>query len=143
MVRRNRSSSDLGGVRPGSSEERGQLGTQDALREQFAEFRRDHRPRTRIPANLRAAALAAIRQGLGRTEVRRACGVSSEQLDAWQRRQSSDLLDANAPVERDDARVFSVLTDTATPVERNDEQPLEFRVNGWSITLRRVVGRME
>ena len=139
MVRRKRSSSDLRATRQRSGGRRGRLPALEALKQQFTAFRRVHRPRTRIPASLRAATLTAIEQGVGRTEVRLACGVSYSQLDAWERCQEGRSPGSSASCEPEDARVFSVLKDTITPVERNDEEPLEFRLNGWSITLQRIM----
>ena len=142
MVRREQSSSDLretGSTSAGV----GALPTLEALRQQFGEFRRSQPPRTRVPASLRRAALAAMGEGAGRTDVRRACGVTSKQLDAWQRGQEAGPSHANGSGELDAARVFSVLSGPAAPVESRNESPLEFRLNGWSITLRRVAGGIE
>lgn len=142
MVRR-KASSDLAGPRSRSNTERGQRMSLENLRKQFVEFRRKHRSRTRIPTSLRTEALEAVRKGAGWTEVCRACGVSSSQLDTWQRRLGASSPDVSASIERDEAQVFSVETDTAIPNEGNAEQRLEFRLNGWSISLRRVAGGTE
>jgi hypothetical protein len=107
---------------------------------QFAGFRRSNPTQTKIPDPLRAAAVAAMRQGVTRSELRRTCGISSGQLDQWQRsRGATAEPTTGAPPP---ARVFSVDDDE---LERNPEtvgatgeQQLELRLGGWSISVRQV-----
>lgn len=114
----------------------------EGLRQRFAAFRRRHPSRTRIPDSLRDLALATIEGGTSTAEVRRACGVTSDQLAQWRMRQN----------QREQARVgdgveaplvFPVVDGAgslgmgpATEVM----QDLELRLGGWSICIRQVEG---
>ena len=110
----------------------------DRLRRSFAKFRRDHPSRTRIPDSLRDTALAALRSGTPESEVRRACGVTSDQLAQWRKRQEACAqtrdLDGLQP------RVFPVVDDIAgigmTPAGDPVQQDLELRIGGWAICIR-------
>jgi hypothetical protein len=106
--------------------------------ERFARFREEHPKGTRVPGDLRAAALAALREGATPGELHRACGVSWSQTVAWNTERRT------APAKRgrtaaEDVRVFSVV----------DEQParqleptvsvgheLELRLGPWSVSVR-------
>ncbi len=107
-----------------------------ALREQFAVFRNTHRPRTRIPDELRRSVVQAIRQGAGRTKVRRVCSVSSQQLDVWEKQDEEGALDSKGV--QNDARIFSLDRSDEIPVEKGRTDLLELRLYGWSVTLRRI-----
>lgn len=110
------------------------------LEKQFAKFRREHPPQTRIPDTLRRGVLAAMRQGVTTADLRRYCGLSSTQLTQWQQGHtgaSEDVASASRP-----ARVFSVVNENREPgdepaVEHRDRQ-LELRLDGWSICIRRL-----
>ncbi|MBK8011680.1 MAG: hypothetical protein IPK13_10030 [Deltaproteobacteria bacterium] len=112
-----------------------------ALTERFAQFRAESERGTRVPAELRAAALAALRQGAAQGALQRDCQISRSQLDAWRRA-------AAAPSTRsrratgEDARIFAVV-DEALPVDERAaaaEPPLELRVGPWSVTVRLAGG---
>jgi len=78
------------------------------------EFRADRERGARVPAELRAAALAALRQGVTQGALHRDCGISSTQLDAWKKR----VAPPNVRSRRDaakGARVFAVV-DEARPI---------------------------
>jgi transposase-like protein len=114
------------------------------LRRTFAKFRRAHRPRTRIPPELREEALEALRSGVAEPDVRRACGVTPEQLQWWwQRRKPGASL--AAPDERA-VRVFPVVDEEpeAGASEAREHatgrasQQLELRIGGWAICIRQV-----
>jgi hypothetical protein len=111
------------------------------LKRRFAKFHGKHPPQTQIPVALRRAVLAAMDQGVTRTQVRRTCGVSSSQIDQWQQSHAG-LLRRRAPGAQD-ARVFAVEDDIpnqgAEPADRNPEHHLELRLGGWSISVRQVV----
>ena len=115
----------------------------ERLERRFAKFRREHRTHTRIPDTLRGAVLASMRQGVTPAQLRRGCGLSSKQLEQWQKRHGevSAVTDLAAQ-EAQDARVFSVVDDVpARDRELTDgdgEHQLELRLDGWSICIRRV-----
>ena len=112
----------------------------EGLSRRFAEFHSRHPRRTRVPDDLRRDTLAALRQGVTRTQLRRACGVSSKQLAQWQN--SHGKISKNATRATQDTRVFSVVgEDAAQRAESlNSEQDhqLELRLDGWTISVRRV-----
>ena len=112
----------------------------EQLERRFADFRRKHPPQTRIPDNLRGAVLAAMRQGVRPAQLRRCCGLSSTQLEQWQK--SHGEIPAHAALAAQDARVFSVVgavpTRDTEPADPTLEQKLELRLDGWSICVRRV-----
>ncbi|MBK8011728.1 MAG: hypothetical protein IPK13_10270 [Deltaproteobacteria bacterium] len=100
-----------------------------ALTERFAQFRAESERGTRVPAELRAAALAALRQGA----LQRDCQISRSQLDAW-RRAAAAPSTRSRPATGEDARIFAVV-DEALPVDERAataEPPLELRVGPWS-----------
>lgn len=109
----------------------------ERLRQRFAEFHRRHPRRTRIPDPLRQAALALLEQGVSETELRRACGVSSKQLEQW--RNAPGATQVHSTPASPDARVFSVVgDDSAQGVESVAPDPgdqLELRLDGWSIIV--------
>ena len=113
----------------------------ERLRQRFAKFRRDHPPQTRIPNILRSAVVAAVRQGVGQSKLRRACGLGSGQIERWQQ-----ILEPTPKPGRctqsADARVFRVLDEPPTARRRIDieqpDQPLELRLGDWSICVRQV-----
>ncbi len=107
----------------------------EGIHQCFEVFRRAHRPGTRIPNDLRTATLEAMRQGLSRAEVRRVCGVSSQQLDAWEKRDEAGAM--KAETRRVAARMFSVVDDDDISVTSDDPPVLELRLQGWSVALRR------
>jgi hypothetical protein len=114
----------------------------ERLRRDFAKFRREHPLRTRIPDSLRNAALAARRSGSSESEIRRACGVTSDQIAQWRKPQQKCAqareLEGQAP------RVFPVVDDLAsmgmTQAGESVQQELELRIGGWAICVRQVEG---
>ncbi len=126
----------------------------EGLSRRFAEFHRGHPRRTRVPDDLRQDALGALRQGVTRTQLRRACGVSSEQLEQWQN--SRDKIPKDADRAAPEARVFSVVGEDAVhrvestgsdrdhqpelrqPADSDQDHQLELRLDGWTISVRRV-----
>jgi hypothetical protein len=112
----------------------------ERLRRDFARFRRTHPLRTRIPDPLRRSALAALQAGEMEAEVRRACGVTSDQLAQWAKPQHARA--PQHPVQAPPPRVFSVVDDAATAPEGREVEPdaLELRLGGWSISVRSVQG---
>jgi hypothetical protein len=115
----------------------------DQLSRRFAKFRREHPAYTRIPDSFRAAVLAVMKRGVTRTKLCRTCGLSSRQLDHWQKSQHGE----SSPGDLDAARgvqILSVVDDEPTVFadakDGHREQPLELRLGGWSICVR-AVGR--
>jgi hypothetical protein len=110
------------------------------LERRFAKFRRDHPSQTRVPDSLRAAVLAAVREGMTPAQLRRFCGLSPNQLEYWQKNE----LKRQTPVELavQEPQIFSVVEDeprpTAKPAEPAREQQLKLCLNGWSICIHRV-----
>lgn len=108
------------------------------LRQRFAKFRREHPPQTRIPDTLRGAALAAVRHGVTPAEIRRACGLTSKQLELWQQSRAKISTDTEPAAPR--ARVFDVVDEIPGHDDRVGEaaadQQLELRVGGWLICVR-------
>jgi hypothetical protein len=123
--------------------ESGRLSGDNSLKKlsrRFTQFRGEHPLQTRIPDTLRKATLAALRRGVTQAQVRRACGVTSGQLDDWQ--QSLDRVATPARRNLKPARVFSVVDDNASrdsqATSPNRDQPLELRLGGWEICVRQV-----
>jgi len=112
----------------------------ERLRQRFAQFRREHPPQTRIPVPLREAVLAVMQRGVIPTQVRRVCGISSSQLEQWQKRHGARV--RHAEQRRPVARVFSVVGDVpaadAEPADSGAAPELELRLAGWSIRVRAV-----
>lgn len=133
--------------RPGNEAKTGGMSARlrlDHLRRTFEKFRRAHRPRTRIPRELREEALEALRRGVSELDVRRACRVTPEQLEWWRRRRSG----ARTIAELDEraVRIFPVVDEEqeAGASEVNARaagqaaQHLELRIGGWAICIRPV-----
>ncbi|MBW2736490.1 MAG: hypothetical protein JRH20_29230 [Deltaproteobacteria bacterium] len=97
--------------REGEGDSAGASRRVEGLRRRFAKFRHEHESGTRIPDSLRHAALAALPSGNSESEVRRACGVTSNQLARWRKHWKASAeareLEVQAP------RVFPVVDDLA------------------------------
>jgi len=110
------------------------------LRRMFATFRREHRPRARIPRSLREAALEAIQGGIPELSVRRACCISREQLDFWRRSQNASEQQLEQPERK--ARIFPVVDDGCEICDGEAGQrvasELHLRVGRWEISIRQV-----
>ena len=117
----------------------------ERLERRFARFRRDNPPRTRIPDALRREALGVVERGGSPSQLRRACGISSDQLDYW-RDWLGDQCVAGAAegATAQETRVFSVVggpTDEdpkPKPRQMDCERDLELRLGEWSVTIRRA-----
>jgi hypothetical protein len=102
------------------------------LGKRFARFRREHPRGTRIPDDLRAAALALLREVVP-ADLYRTCGISSGQVMAWKEAKARRT-------ESQDVRVFSVVDEA--PVGRPEptlpaaEPALELRLGPWSVSVR-------
>lgn len=103
------------------------------LGKRFAHFRKEHARGARWPEELKAAALAALRQ-VPPGDLYRACGVSYRQVMAWK---------AAAEARREaspDVRVFTVVDDEAVPVLEpavsTTASKLELRIGPWWVSLR-------
>jgi hypothetical protein len=115
----------------------------EGLRQRFVRFRRAHKPRTRYPQALRAAVLAALRSGAREPELRRACGLSVDQLAAWRRREEVEA--QQRVLVRPPARVFSVVDESHPDVSDGRAvdpagQDVELCVGGWAVRIRRLEG---
>ena len=105
-----------------------------ALAERFARFRASHQRCARVPPELRAEALSVLREGVTAGGLRRACGLSWSQLDAWMSRAADRP--GRSPEEA--VRFFSVVDDARPggPQAVAAEQPLELRAGPWCVTVR-------
>lgn len=113
----------------------------ERLRRRFADFRRKHPAQTRVPEELRAAVLAAMRQGVTQTEVQRACKLTSRQLGMWQRSQGIGLVGRKRKAQQK-AKIFSVTEDisreAAQARSESTRAQLELRVGDWSVSIRQL-----
>jgi len=126
--------------------ERGTQGESSAvlseLKESFARFRAKHRRGTRVPGELRAATLAAVRKGVSSGELYRSCGVSWGQLEVWKAgRESSRTRAKRRDAEPADVRVFSVVDTEPAPLQRPAlvsplDEEFELRLGRWSVRVR-------
>ena len=109
----------------------------DQVRLSFEQFRRANEPRTRIPDELRQAAVEALEQGVSMATLRLVCGLSAKQVADWQ-------MPAIAPSgERpcEPARVFEIGADAgageaASVGGAGLNDALELRLGNWAITIR-------
>ena len=122
------------------------IATVDELKERFAVFHRENPRNTRIPCDLRAAVVAAMRRNVTTTRLRHACGLPTSQLARWL---AGDQDPAPSTLRAQHARVFSVVGETPPrPPKTTDPPPtheLELRVGQWSVSVRlaerRTTGR--
>jgi hypothetical protein len=116
------------------------------LEARFALFRAEHPRGTRVPSDLRAATLAALRRGITPGALHRSCGVSWSQLEAWKSGRGSERTKVDARDEpQTDVRVFSVVD--AEPVDRlapgaGEVEELVLRLGHWSVRVR-LAGRAQ
>ena len=107
-----------------------------ALGKQFARFRKEHPRGTRIPAELRVAALALLRE-VAPADLYRSCGITFGQVMVWKE------AGAQSP-EAAGARVFSVVDEEPAPRVASRTAPaaaapeLELRLGPWSVSVRLV-----
>ena len=110
------------------------------LRQRFFRFRATHPLRTRIPNRLRTAALEVVRDGATESDVRRACGVTSDQLAQWRTQHPLGAGRTDAD-EIPSAQVFPVTTSEADEGEIDSgpavaKECVELRLGGLSISIR-------
>lgn len=103
------------------------------LEGRFARFRQEHSRGARVPEDLRAAALAALREGVGVGALHRTCGVSWSQVMAW--KGARRATPAKPAAEPTDVRVFSVVDQIREPSAGHE---LELRLGPWSVSVRLV-----
>jgi hypothetical protein len=108
------------------------------LRRDFVRFRRTHPLRTRIPDSLRNAALAALQDGAAESEVRRACGVTSDQIAQWDKSQQARA--PRASLHQVEPQVFPVVEDASDLQHGSEAEPqeLELRLGSWAISVRQL-----
>lgn len=121
---------------------RGQVGpgraaeppTLTELAQRFAQFRSNNARFTRVPQELRAAAVQAMSAGVTVSALRRRCGVSSSQVAAWQA--SSERGEARA--EPAQVRAFSVVdaAPSTGALGASSDETLELRLGPWSVSVR-------
>ena len=111
------------------------------LKRRFADFRQKHPLRARIPEDLRLATLNAISNGASESEVRRACGVTSDQLQYWRKQQDRIARDSQALTP---PRAFPVVHDVTEMAMLQDgdqgQQALELRLGAWAISIKHIDG---
>lgn len=116
---------------------RGDIVTVDELTRRFATFRRNNPRHTRIPGDLRAAVVVAMRRGVTATRLRRACGLSTSQLARWR---ASARAPSRSTVSSQHARVFSVVGEAPPrppePTAPSPAHDLELRLGPWSVSVR-------
>ena len=111
----------------------------DTLEVRLAQFRAENPPRTRVPTDLRAAAVAALSRGVTSSDLFRRCGVSWSQLKAWKSKSKSVRPKTRTrDPSPDEVRVFSVVDEEpvvphVAPVPA--EQALELRLGRWSVRV--------
>lgn len=109
------------------------------LEEGFAQFRAQVPSGTRIPEALRALVVAALEAGVSMTSLRRRCGLTREQVIAWQRSARGGAVRRSRA--KPEVRVFDVADDPRPASGQPDgpgAQPLELRFGPWSISVRLV-----
>lgn len=109
----------------------------EQVRLSFEQFRRANKPRTRIPDELRQAAVDTLAQGVSMSALCRTCGLSSQQIADWQPQPVAAV--GQRPSEP--ARVFEIADDagvaeTATASKAGPDDTLELRLGDWAITIR-------
>jgi hypothetical protein len=104
----------------------------------FGRFRAEHAPGTRVPRELREAAVAALRAGVAAGALYRTCGISWSQLETWKAAQPIAIRTRRRTRRAADVRVFSVVD--AKPDQgaaaKPAEQDLELRLGRWSVRVR-------
>ena len=132
-----------GGKRSGgrrrSAEGRASASGLAELAGRFARFRREQPRGARVPAELRAAVVAALGQGVRPGELQRACGVTWSQVMTWQARRAGDQ-GASGSAGPTKVRVFSVVDepreDPAEALESMGGRGLELRLGPWTVSVR-------
>lgn len=108
------------------------------LAARFGRFRREHSRGTRIPGDLRYAALAVLENGVAPGELYRTCGVTWGQVIAWKAGGRATASSGSRGAEATDVRVFSVV-DEQPACPRGPAispwQELELRLGPWSVRV--------
>jgi transposase-like protein len=113
------------------------------LGRRFEIFRRSHEPGTRIPGELRAAALATLERGASTGDVLRACRITSVQLRLWrqQLRRGTQVGGVGKPV----AQVFDVVDEAEERAAGLGSEPLgpelELRLGSWAVRISQIKGQ--
>lgn len=103
-----------------------------ALQARFAAFRSAHPPRTKIPGELRRAALEAINEGIRPTQVYRACRLSSSQLADWRR--ALPTAPTVLTLTDDDPQPPQPATHPAS-ISPSTELDFQFQLAGWVVRV--------
>jgi hypothetical protein len=108
----------------------------------FARFRREHRPGTRYPDDLREAALRLLPE-VAPEDVYRTCGVSFRQVMAWKAAGHSAPAATGLEAKPTAVRVFSVVDEMQVgcsagpePRVRTAERGFELRLGPWVLSVR-------
>lgn len=103
-----------------------------ALGKRFARFRREHPRGTRIPDDLREAALALLRE-VAPADLYRSCSISFGQVMSWKEAKARRA-------ESQDLRVFSVVDEAPAgrpePALAAAEPALELRLGPFAVSVR-------
>lgn len=123
----------------GVSEEQRSVQVLEELQRKFAEFRQVHRPRERIPDQLRDAMLEAIQSGISESEVLGACRISREILGRW--REVKMGIKRRVRAKGTKARVYPVVEEKL-PVPLHyangpeELSQLQLQIGSWCISIR-------
>ncbi len=105
----------------------------------FARFRSKHKRGSRIPDELRAAALLVLEQGVTPVELQRRCGVSWGQIMAW-RAGCLEAVAQQRSAQEQEVRTFAVVDGAQVggvePAASTRELELELRLGPWSVRVR-------
>jgi hypothetical protein len=116
---------------------RDEAATLKELAKRFAAFRRSHKRFTRVPTELRAAVMAAMRRGVTATQLRRTCSISSSQLEQWGRAPGAA---ASSCMEAERARIFSVVDEVPSRASDSTQctasDGFELRIGPWAVSVR-------
>ena len=123
----------------GASEKHRNVQVLEDLQRRFAEFRQVHRPRERIPDQLRDAMLEAIQSGIPEAEVLRACRISREILGRW--REVKKGIKRRVRTSGSKARVYPVVEEKfPVPVHHvnapEELSQLQLQIGCWCISIR-------
>lgn len=114
----------------------------ERLGQRFEMFRRSYEPGTRVPDELRAAALSALDRGASEGDLRRSCQVTTAQLRLW-REQLRRRAQVGGPAEPD-ARVFEVVDEPpeldTRPGSDARTPELELRLGRWAVRISQLGG---
>lgn len=144
MLRKSKSPTDAVTQRRGRPRGRAWSPTVADLAQRYDRFRAENPKGTRIPEELRSAAVEALARGAVPSQVERACRISSDQVKAWRRAKGRDRAKARpAPIDAV-PRIFSVVDEPSglprEPVPSTPGNELEFRLGPWSVSVR-LAGR--